>query len=476
MSEDLTDVLIVENLMTVIGVSRQIPHNPSDTVSLTLVNRPDIWFDNMNRSVAWIAAASIQLLLFSQVWLISKSERRKKLYENACSVAVETAPLLVPTNPLSTLELGSRAVRRQLPASKYVPPSVYPMVNMSVVNELTRAFPVFPEPFPCFPPEDNWKDIDVQRKPTDRGFFYFKARKAGSSTLAGVALRIAQTQAAKNNNNNMTMMIKHRDNHNNFTHCHTRYGHPSASRLRYHKRKRRQSFLWTVLREPTQRQLSEFFHFGVSRGHFEPTLYNFRYYTQELTPMTQSYYLQFLTTPKPYSHDHGDPISAVARILGEYDFIGITERLLESLAVLQVLLKLDTSQLLFLSAKTKGGFDDGVYNKQCTYIQPRYQSPQFMDYLNSHEWHNFTRGDNLLYATVNKSLDRTIESIGKDLVESNVNRLKWALDAVQSKCGGKVTFPCSSGGAFSEENDCLIWDSGCGYECINRVAVELGIQ
>jgi len=160
----------------------------------------------------------------------------------------------------------------------------------------------------------------------------------------------------------------------------------------------------------------------------------------------------------------------------DYDFIGVSERMLESLVVLQLILGLNTSDILFLNAKTQGGFDDGVFHQQCTYIQPSYLSSNLLQFLDSHQWHNFTRGDSLLYVAVNKSLDLTIDALGRKTVEKKVKYLEWALSQVQTRCTDEVVFPCSKGGVFAADNDCLLWDSGCGYNCIDRVVEELNIQ
>ena len=64
-------------------------------------------------------------------------------------------------------------------------------------------------------------------------------------------------------------------------------------------------------------------------------------------------------------------MDAVQSILEEYDFIGISEWLHESLVVLEMILNLTISDILYAkSAKVAGGFDDGMYANTCFFIQP----------------------------------------------------------------------------------------------------------
>lgn len=59
------------------------------------------------------------------------------------------------------------------------------------------------------------------------------------------------------------------------------------------------------------------------------------------------------------------PISVGNSILGHYDFIAISERMEESMVVLQMVLGLKTSDNLCLNTKRQGGFDGGGYKNQC---------------------------------------------------------------------------------------------------------------
>ena len=330
---------------------------------------------------------------------------------------------------------------------------------IALFPNLVRAFPRLDRDFPCFPAERNWDNLRVQQSPTHRGFLYVKARKAGSSTIAGVAIRIARAMAQQRN---LSTPV-----------CHVRFNHPMAHKLDYSKRDKKHSFLFSILREPTSRFVSEFFHFGLSRNFVQPTDDNIKAYMWETKPSINNYYLRWLSVNKPFNYksDNRDISSFVESIINEYDFLGISERLDESLVALQMVLNLTTSDILYLSAKKRGGWDDGVYRQQCYYIPHSFISSTMKHYFqHSEEWYNFTVGDNLLYRAVNASLDRTIESLGLKEFNANLETYRRALKKADILCRQNVTFPCSSGGKVNVENDCLVWDSACGMDCLDRVA------
>ena len=104
-----------------------------------------------------------------------------------------------------------------------------------------RAFDVWPKqlPLPCFEPEQNWPLTEVQRSPAREGFLMVKEMKTGSSTAAGLNLRISRNVA--------------RRYFPQFKICRLRNDHATASRLEYGRRTPSKSFLWTIVRDPTKR-------------------------------------------------------------------------------------------------------------------------------------------------------------------------------------------------------------------------------
>jgi hypothetical protein len=157
-----------------------------------------------------------------------------------------------------------------------------------------RSFPVWKlkhnkTRIPCFRPTgenvsiEHWSNPKLNlRKPADTGLLFVKLLKTVSSTAASIHLRIARNEA--NRQHNKKLLLSDRaanidtdnnnvDKNNNSTDtdfwpvCKTRHLHGTASRqYQYSKRNKTNSFLWSRVRDPTKRHISEFFHFEVSRG------------------------------------------------------------------------------------------------------------------------------------------------------------------------------------------------------------------
>ena len=100
-----------------------------------------------------------------------------------------------------------------------------------------------------------------QRRPTPQGILYIKPEKAASSTLAGVAARIAYKLFDLTN----TSAIAAAENISVKPICRVRLTHAWSrqSPKPFTSRDRNNSFLFTFLRNPGKRSLSEFYYFGV---------------------------------------------------------------------------------------------------------------------------------------------------------------------------------------------------------------------
>ena len=85
---------------------------------------------------------------------------------------------------------------------------------------------------------------------SDRGFLLQKEMKTGSSTVSGVAIRIALNMARRLGKT--------------YNICKSRFDHTYAYKMDFAKRDKKKSFLWTIIREPNSRAASSFFHFKVS--------------------------------------------------------------------------------------------------------------------------------------------------------------------------------------------------------------------
>lgn len=306
----------------------------------------------------------------------------------------------------------------------------------------------------CVAPDDRWWHPLVLRTPAHEGLLFVKEMKTGSSTMAGVTIRIARNVAKRLYGNKFRL-------------CKLRFDHSSASRQDYGNRNKEKSFLFTIIREPTSRAISQFFHFHVSREKIEPTDQQFQQHLLRY-PYLDHYYLRDLST-KQFTPGVNNTVNAINDILSEYNFIGITERLDESLVVLQMLLGLKTNDLLYLKAKGNGGYDDAAtMNRTCQYIVPSFVSPGMEKFFASKEWKDRIAGDELLYAAADKSLDLTIDALGREEFKRNLVLFRKTLALAEATCTN-VRFPCSESGELNNRTDCLWLDSGCGVNCLDNI-------
>jgi Sulfotransferase family len=350
------------------------------------------------------------------------------------------------------------------------PPSTPLRLKRNFSGIIARPFAPWPSdlPLPCFPAEVDWADMSAQFTPAKQGFLYLKPYKTGSSTTSGVNLRIARNVARR------------RTDLKNVNLCKTRFDHGpdySPGYTLFAKRNPKESILWTILRDPTSRAVSQFFHFEVSRQKLEPTDANFKSFLRQKNPM-QDYYLRALFNRGKFSRERYHPVRVGNNILRNYNFIGITERLNESLVALMMQLNLKIADILYLSAKGRGGYDDaGGPKHQCTYIWPSFLSPGMKAYFQTDEWKDTTKYDRLLYQAVNHSLDMTIDRLGRGAFNENLAKFVHAQEQAKIQCLPSTLFPCDLAGRLREEKetDCIWKDSGCGSTCLDQIATDLNL-
>lgn len=136
-----------------------------------------------------------------------------------------------------------------------------------------------------------------------------------------------------------------------------------------------------------------------------------------------------------------------------------------------MLLRLPLSDILYLSAKLTGEYDG-----QCTWIQPSFVSPGMQDYFQSDYWKRMIQEDLALYVAANRSLDLTIDRLGRSEFQAKLAEYQTALEIGQQRCAANATFPCTRDGVKRNQTSCLWKDSGCGASCLDQVAVDLGID
>jgi hypothetical protein len=183
--------------------------------------------------------------------------------------------------------------------------------------------------------------------------------------------------------------------------------------------------------------------------------------------------LQYLQLTNPSDQNNRQPESIIRDILSHYTFIGLSDRMTESLVVLALLLQIPLADVVLLSAKVTGlgNYDAGRSKLGCVkLVEP---PPEYgrEDFWGSDEWKN-DNWDQVLFRVVNRSLDKTIDGLGRDLVQRHVESYKRLSQFAHDSCQDKAIFPCPRtlpNHVALATKDCYFADSGCGYRCLDQV-------
>ncbi len=328
-----------------------------------------------------------------------------------------------------------------------------------------------------------------QAKQRPMGLCYLKIPRAASSTLVGINVRIARNFAARQDLPDTCI----------------RHDGPTPG-FNYRKRDPSLSFLWTFVRNPTARAMSRV----ASNIAKRPVGTNFHQPTKNHTDELSNHVLETLQTSTDIqfgtiSEGRGgfqvqytmqriieaytawnatEPTKVqepyrihryIHGLLDKYDFIGVVERFDESLVALQLLLGLETSDILYASSRTH----DQYTSKQLggdRYLCYPSVDPQILrtavvdNYLSSATWWAQNYGDFLLHEAASLSLDRTILKIGLDDFSQALKAFRSMLHIAGQTC--HPIFPCSNNGTYQHrqaEADCYFDDIGCGYPCFDAL-------
>ena len=373
-------------------------------------------------------------------------------------------------------------VTESSPLSPFYPP------GMEYVG-FKRAFPLWSHDFPCGPLEAEY--TMRTRGPATEGIFYIKDLEASSAIFSGVTARIARSMGRRQQQKNGERTIAN-DMLRNTTAsvCTTRL--ISQRAIRFRDRLPHKSFLWSVVREPVARLVSKYYQFGHVKNKgsaLKTTLSRFQNYVFNSENQDYGFYFRSLGINRkmnPYQKEHE---TDTRELLESYDFLGVSERMDESLAVLKIILNLDIQDILYLPTQKASsrmtntapfvGSDGGnveyymSWGKgDCKPVSKPEVPLEMKEWFYSEEFEAFIEADIMFYKAVNASLDDTISKLGRELVENTVKQLQWAQKAVQKECLN-IRFPCSSEGERQKETDCLFNNIGCGYKCLDEFGEKL---
>jgi hypothetical protein len=211
----------------------------------------------------------------------------------------------------------------------------------------------------------------------------------------------------------------------------------------------------TFVRDPIERALSQYFHEQVSRRGKSTSSRAIIMMFRQLSGNEMLNYIRRGSNLDP------------GAIIGEYDFVGVSERMLESMVVLKHVLQLPSlCDILFTSAKNSSGpahRDD----KGAVFV-PRVplarQPTEVQEFVSSSTFRDTMLPDARLYAAANATLDRRIRDIGADAFSGDLSSFQDLLGTAQAKCGGR------GGVSLTSEDAACYWnDNGCGYPCLDTM-------
>jgi Galactose-3-O-sulfotransferase len=375
-------------------------------------------------------------------------------------------PTLRATTAASVAVTSNICSSQRKSSSKFVP--VYRPLNETGPNEWdnvqARAFSKWLHPFPCFQAIRRWFAPFAQYSVIDQGFVFLSPFKTGSTTSVGVHLRLAKRQARRHNLNM----------------CRVRYRHRFACGMYDKAMVPDKTFTWTVIRDPTQRVISQFFYYLSEENPIEPTDANFEDYLQRGTQrgsLIKNHYLGQLSRTCLRNQTVADYGKSAQALFDDIQFIGITERMDESIVALSMILNVSLGDVLYLkNNKAAGDFSRHARRNICNYIIPSFVSPRMREYCASQEWQDMVYWDHLIYQVANRSLDLTIDALGRAEFNYKLERFQQAKQRAQEYCLPKVTLPCDNSGVFKNNATCLFLDAGCGYNCLDEVAQQLGLD
>jgi hypothetical protein len=325
---------------------------------------------------------------------------------------------------------------------------------------LARAFPDRPKVSWCIPasrPEENtFRDGKWQ------GLLLVKVPKAASSTAAGLTLRIA-----------------------NQTGCAVQFEHREG--IEYSER-HAESFLLGTVRRPAARAFSMAYFFIIAPLNITPTDPNIiRSINTRRGGKTKGkggYMFKYMSLRPILPHSVWKPseptkvqnetlvMDYVQDIVNRYDFLMVVERMDESLTALALVAGLDLGDVLSTSAKVSGEYKlarSGKNEGRCSKQAKGRVSKGMEKYFETKAWLAMNYADYVLYEAANRSLDLTIEQIGRDRFDRALAELRRLKAKATQVCGDHVGLGCTGDGVALPENTCYVRDFGCGHKCVDAM-------
>mmetsp|Transcript_36338 Transcript_36338/g.71479 ORF Transcript_36338/g.71479 Transcript_36338/m.71479 type:complete len:176 (+) Transcript_36338:445-972(+) len=130
--------------------------------------------------------------------------------------------------------------------------------------------------------------------------------------------------------------------------------------------------------------------------------------------------------------------------------------------------------ILYSSSKASGGyvdFDMRDGRNKCIKVPKSFISDPVRKFLDSPVWTAMNYGDIMLYAAAERSLNLTIDMIGRERFGKALETFRALKREAEEVCAPHITLPCSVEGILQQEkakDNCFYKDMGCGNPCFNK--------
>ena len=285
----------------------------------------------------------------------------------------------------------------------------------------------------------------------ETSIIFIKIPKCSSSTAAGVARRVASRHghvgfASQHNGGyrkGTTTSPAVYANHESLVKFMHEFQHGGTAGTW-------RAFLWTVVREPLPRSVSQFFHFEVTRHEKDSDATVIarvrRYLKSEKNVLWWNVRTDGASAPRP-----GD----VDELLDAYDLVGTTELFDETMVLLATRLGVPLGDVLSVSAKNSsvaGARDpktgDAVVHADASQIA------RVREWAEKTGFEARVAADYALWRNASARVRRDVRPLERELAE--YRRLMRA-----------VADPCAADPRNFEEDRCLWRDNGCAQPCID---------
>ena len=300
-----------------------------------------------------------------------------------------------------------------------------------------------------FPVQENGVPCEEYNRRNPEGVYYIQIPKTDTYYWSSIAYRSLQ---------------KDRD-------CFVSAEHDDAYSLGLRDRNDLKSFVFTFVRHPKDYILKSYFYFKVTKNRERPTAESVAEYSEDFGNK-QSSMMMSLASENAYRRKGLKRPSAIAKaIVAEFDYIGLVDKPDESLVLMQLLLGLETKDILYNPSPHAGTISLWKDDKNiCEEVKKEYLPTGAREFFDSEDFYNQNDVDIEIYQEVQKVHEATIDMIGRDKFDEALRKYKAEMKVVEEQCLPTVQYKCNEAGKrWKDLNSCD--KEGCDAKCLSSLTL-----